>query len=116
MSDIDAYIDEVERRIDLLFDDETMLQINQVFAEMCDPYVPYLTGDLSRNVVVTPKDITYTSEYAEKQYYGTEFNHNLETHPLATALWDKVMLSDVGDDFCERVKEILVRRANELFG
>ena len=115
---IDVAIDArgLEQQVESLFDNDTMLKINQRLAERCDPYVPYKSGKLSSDVVVTPEGVTYTSEYASKQYYGTEFNHTLETHPLATAHWAEVMMENEGASFLEEVKDILVRRANELYG
>ena len=104
-------------KIDSLLDSATMTEINQAFADLCDPYVPYLTGDLSQNDrVVDSEGVHYTSEYASYQYYGTEFNHTLDPHPRATALWDKVMMSEQGDILIQRVTEILSRRAKELYG
>ena len=117
---VDVYINEMalKQKMENLLDDNTMRQIGQLFVEMCDPYVPYLTGALSdpSNVIVREYGITYTKDYASNQYYGTEFNHTLEPHPLATALWDKVMLSERGDEFYQGVQYILERRAKELYG
>lgn len=106
----------IEDQIESLLDDTTMMRIHQLLADMCDPYVPYLSGKLHRDVIVNSEGVTYTSGYAAKQYYGTEFNHNLEHHPLASALWDKAMLTDHEEEFLNGVREILVRRANELYG
>lgn len=107
----------IMQKLESLFDDMTMTEIYHVFAEMCEPYVPYLTGDLSKNDRVVDSDgVHYTSEYASYQYYGTEFNHTLDPHPRATALWDKVMMNEQGDVLKERITEILSRRAKELYG
>lgn len=115
---IEAEINISERalkaKLDNLLDDETMLSIHQLFAEMCDPYVPFKTGALA-DVSVTPQGVEYTVPYAKKQYEG-EFNHNLAIHPLATSFWDKVMLSEHYDDFMMGVRDILIRRAKELYG
>lgn len=106
----------LEQDLEALFDSDTMLKMHQLLADKCDPYVPYLTGDLSKKVIVSPQSVTYTQPYAQKQYYGLEFNHTLDVHPLATALWDKVMMQNQGDEFLAGVKEILIRRAKELYG
>ena len=104
-------------KINDLLSDEVRLEINQIFAEMCDPYVPYLTGKLSDTAMtVDAEGIHYNAEYAQKQYFGVDFQHNLETHPRATALWDKVMMSEQGDLLRERITEVLARRAKELYG
>ena len=45
-----------------------------------------------------------------------EIVYNTEKHPLATKEWDKVSWSAIHDSFVEGVRQILVRRANELYG
>lgn len=104
----------IQAKVESLLDDETMLKINQLFADMCDPYVPFKTGALA-DVTVTPQGVKYTVPYAKKQYYG-EFQHNLAVHPLATSFWDRVMLDEHYDEFMMGVREILIGRAKELYG
>lgn len=104
----------VKGKLEALLDDETLLNINQLFADMCDPYVPFKTGALS-DVKVTPQGVDYDVPYARKQYEG-EFQHNLAVHPLATSFWDKVMLSEHYDEYMMGVRDILIRRAQELYG
>ena len=103
-------------KLDNLVDDTIMLEIHNTFAKMCDPYVPFLEGPLSQTIEVSPKSVKYVQPYARYQYYGTEFNHTLDYHPQATALWDKVMMSEHGEEFVEEVQNILARRARELYG
>lgn len=92
-------------------DEQTMLLIHALFAQTVDPYVPYDTGYLSQgSVEIAPDGVIYTAEYAWKQYYGDEFRHNTEIHPLATAFWDKVAMETQLDSFAEGVKEIILRR------
>lgn len=99
-------------------DESTMIEIHNLLAKMCDPYVPYLNSPLSVSGManVSADGVLYTVPYARYQYYGIGFRHTLEVHPKATALWDKAMLAERGDEFREYVKRILIRRANELFG
>lgn len=100
-----------------LLDDATRTEIANIVAELCDPYVPYDTGNLAEaSRTVDANGIHYNADYAEKQYYGVEFHHKTDAHPLATALWDKVMLSEQGDVLRARVEEVLVRRAKQLYG
>jgi hypothetical protein len=92
-------------------DDQTMLLIHALFAQTIDPYVPYDTGYLSKGSVEIESDgVVYTAEYAQKQYYGDEFRHKTEVHPLATAFWDRVAMQTELDSFAEGVKEIILRR------
>lgn len=106
------------RLTNICHDDKTMLEIHNLFAKMCDPYVPYLNGPLSLSGManVTSDGVRYTTPYAHYQYTGIYFNHTIEVHPLASALWDKAMMRDKGDLFVETVRRILVRRAKELYG
>lgn len=115
---VTAKIDDqaLKAKLENLCDDETMLEIHNLLATMCDPYVPFLEGPLSQTIEVTPEYVRYTQPYAHYQYYGEGFNHTREHHPLASAKWDEAMLRDKKDEFLEGVKEILVRRAKELYG
>lgn len=108
--------DAIGAKIEALIDDTTMLEIHNLFAKMCDPYVPFLEGPLSQTIEVSPKSVKYVQPYARYQYYGVGFNHTKDYHPQSTALWDKVMMSEHGEEFVEQVKEILARRARELYG
>ena len=100
----------------LVNDDQTMLEIHNLLAKMCDPYVPFLEGPLSQTIEVTPEYVKYTQPYSHYQYTGDHFNFTRDYHPLASAYWDKAMLLDHREEFEELVKQILVRRANELYG
>lgn len=99
-----------------LIDDNTMLEIHNLLAKMCDPYVPFLEGPLSQTIEVSPKSVKYIQPYARYQYYGVGFNHTKDYHPQSTALWDRVMMSEHGEEFITQVKEILARRAREIYG
>ena len=53
----------------------------------------------------------------KKHPTGRQMQFNTEKHPRASKEWDKAMMdSERGDEFWEAVKEILVRRAKELYG
>lgn len=99
-----------------LTDEATMLEIHNLLAKMCDPYVPFLNGPLSQTIEITPNYVRYTQPYAHYQYNGVGFNHTLDNHPLASAKWDEAMLRDRREEFEKQVKDILVRRAKELYG
>ena len=108
--------DALEDKLDQLLDDRTMLQIYNLLAKYCDPYVPFLNGPLSQTTVVTPWYVRYVQPYARYQYYGVDFKHTLDFHPKASAMWDKAMMAERGDAFVDDVKRILKRRADELDG
>lgn len=133
---VDVKVDEValEHTITELIDDKVMLEIHNLFAKMCDPYVPFLEGPLSQSGAahVTKDFVAYGDAglairgehagetlpvpYARYQYYGKDFNFTKDYHPKATAFWDKVMMQERGQEFTAQVEEILKRRAKELYG
>jgi hypothetical protein len=106
----------ISAKIEELIDDTVMLQIHNLFAKMCDPYVPFLEGPLSQTIEVTPQGVKYTQPYAHYQYHGVGFNHTKDYHPLATAFWDKVMMQERGEEFIKQVEAILKARARKLYG
>lgn len=93
-------------------DPATMYEIHMAFARKIDPWVPYLSGDLSKLIQIEPDCVRYTQPYARYQYYGVGFNHTIDTHPLASALWDKVAMQTQLESFKAEVQEILDRRIN----
>ena len=114
MAFIETYVDindrAIQNKLDTLIDNSTMLEIHNLFAKMCDPYVPFLEGPLSQTVEVTANSVKYIQPYARYQYYGTDFNHTTDYHPLASAEWDQAMLREKGDEFKAQVRDILRRR------
>lgn len=114
----DVYVDEIalEHKLENLIDDTVMLQVNNLFAKMCDPYVPYLENPLSTTLEITSEYVKYLVPYAHYQYTGDNFNFTKDRHPLATARWDKVMMQNHRDEFEQQVKELLLARAKKLYG
>lgn len=106
----------LESKINSLLDEKTMTQIHNEFAKVLDPYVPFLEGPLSQTVQIYADHIKYVQPYAHYQYEGINFNHTTTYHPLATAQWDKVAMTNEMDKFEQSVRNILVRRAKELYG
>lgn len=100
----------------LINDDKLMYAVHTLFAKTVDPWVPYLNGPLSQTVEIEPKCVRYIQPYARYQYYGVGFNHTIEHHPLASALWDKIAMQTEYDSFKEQVRELIIRRAHELNG
>lgn len=136
----------LEAQITSLINDEVMTEIHNVFAKMCDPYVPMQEGVLSQSINVTPQYVEYRTPYAHYQYMGLVYGPNIpiykdgqivgwfsppgqkkyptgasiqyskEQHPLATHHWDQAMMTDKGEAFIKQVQQILERRARELYG
>lgn len=90
-----------------------MLAIHNILAKKCDPYVPFLEGNLSQTITVSDKGVRYIQPYARRQYYGDNFNFTLDKHPLATSRWDKAMLRDHGEEFNAEVQDIIVWRLRQ---
>lgn len=104
------------KKVNNLLDDETGLQIHNLFAKIINSYVPMLEGPLSQTVEIHPSYIKYIQPYAHYQYYGVNFNHTLTYHPLASAKWDEVAMLTEMENFEQQVKQILIRRAKQLYG
>ena len=63
-------------------DDTTMLEVANLFAKMCDPYVPFLEGVLSQSGLaqVQPRLVTYGNDsvpYAHYMYEGEIYGPNI---------------------------------------
>ena len=99
--------DSLKQRLKNLDSPNTMLAIHNTLARYCDPYVPFLTGDLAQTTAITPTGVTYIQPYARYQYYGDDFNHTLDYHPLASARWDQAMMRDHREEFTEEIKDII---------
>lgn len=116
--DWELKIDEkaIGQKIENLITDDVMIEIHNLFAKLCNDYVPMLEGPLSQHIDVTPDYVRYKEPYANYQYHGADFNFTKDFHPLATHHWDKVMVGDKGDVFLKGVQDILKRRAKQLYG
>jgi len=106
----------IKGKIEALLDEETMREIQQVFAEIIDPWTPYLTGALSSNehIFVSAEGVTYLVPYSAEKYYGEVYTKDV--HPLATSHWDKVAMETQMPVLKQKVLEILQARAKELYG
>lgn len=134
------YVDvsKIVNRVESLVDEKLMLEVHKLFEKMCVPYVPMDEGLLFQNVNITSEYVQYTQPYAhymyngelyltkdgrafahlgEKKYpTGIPLNYNLEKHKLASKEWDKAMMTVEGEKFIKQVKDLMVRRAKELYG
>lgn len=128
----------IERKVSSIIDDTAMLRIHDAFARYCNPYVPMDEGALSQTLEITAEGVTYRQPYAHYMYMGELYlaengsswakkdekkhpsgkplHYSPERHPLATKEWDKAMMRDRGDAFCDEVRRILENRARELYG
>lgn len=105
---------QVQSKIDSLIDDDVMTQIHQLFAETIDPWTPYLTGALSTTLTIDATGVTYDVDYSADKYYGTVYCKKF--HPDATDHWDQVAMDTEMEAFEQKVKDILIARAMQLYG
>lgn len=56
---------------------------------LISPWTPFRTGNLMRNVTITPKTIKYNAPYAWDVYHAEHVQFRKVIHPLATAKWDE---------------------------
>ena len=104
---------DIQNKLESLINDPAvMYEVHMKFARIIDPWVPYLSGDLSKLIEIHPDCVRYTQPYARRQYYGLDFNHTIDTHPLASAMWDKAAMETQLGSFKAEVKKILERRAH----
>lgn len=79
--DVQAYVNAVRA-------DDLWQYAAEEWYKLYAPYVPYDTGALCENVVITPGEIWHTAEYAPLVYAGG-FDFRRDVHPLATGRWDE---------------------------
>lgn len=99
----------VKEQVEAIVDSpEFKKETNKIFANACDPYVPYDTGALAKNITVNETGITYNQPYASEVYDSANV-HNTNVHPLASSRWDEVAFANHKDEIGEKVKENLNR-------
>lgn len=90
-------------------------EIAETLARYCDPFVPFDTGTLASDYETFTGDnegyVRYNQIYAHYQYNGLDFNYSVEKHPLASAQWDRAMLSVKGQQYINEVNRIRKRFA-----
>ena len=112
---VDGKIDEADLRArlqNLIDDPQVRTEANRALAETVDPWVPYDTGALSKNITINANGVTYNQPYAAKNYYGDDIRHKTNKHPLATAHWDDVAMQTEMDSLTAKIKDILLKKAN----
>lgn len=67
---------DIEKKIENLINDDVMTEIHNLFAKLCNPYVPMDEGPLSQHIEVTPNYVRYAEPYAHYQYMGEVYGSN----------------------------------------
>lgn len=65
-----------KKLLSLVGNEKTLRGINQIIADMIEPYIPYKSGGLRQSVHVGPKTIAWTAIYARYQYFGEVYGPN----------------------------------------
>ena len=144
--DVKVNTAKLAKEFEALKDDNVMYEIHDLFAKMCDPYVPMQEGVLAQSVQIYKDRIAYAPPYAHYMYVGEiygpnipviedgivtgffsipnmkkkptgrEMSYDKEKHPLASKEWDKAMMQNKSDVFLNAVKDILMQKFKELYG
>lgn len=77
---------------------------------LMDPFVPFRTGQLAKNVKVTEDTIHYLEPYARKMYYGENLHFTKDYHPLATAKWNEVAMTSQKDKLANAIKRYITNK------
>lgn len=97
-------------------------QVTPEYVRYTQPYAHYMyVGEVyGPNIPMKDKDgniIGWRSPKDKDKYpTGRQIHYNTEKHMLASKEWDKAMMAAQGEEFTQAVKDILVRRAKELYG
>ncbi len=94
---------------DRIFNDNVMLYANTRVHALCSPYVPMDSGALDQTVNITKGYVEYKVPYARKMYYGQGLNFSKDKHPLATAKWDKAMITAKGAQLAREIEKYAKR-------
>lgn len=97
-------------------------QITPEYVRYTQPYAHYMyVGEIySPNIPIKNKDGDIVGWFSpkgkKKTPTGRQMQYSKEKHNLASKEWDKAMMADKGEEFMQAVRDILVRRAKELYG
>ena len=92
-------------------DDTGRRKVASEVKRLCDPYVPWDSGNLARTAQVLTDGVLYDQPYAAVQYYTNtghgkqgltkQSAHNYKC--LRGAYWDKRMMADKGDQLTDTI-------------
>ena len=105
------------------------LNITPEYVQYTQPYAHYMyTGDVygpnfpikddSGNITGWRSPPGIGTKYPMRDSTGKtrQLEYNLEKHKLASKEWNKAMMTAEGEKFIKQVKDLMVRRAKELYG
>ena len=122
-----------------LIDDEFKTFAHKRLGDNCEPYVPFLEGNLDQGREATAEFLRYPPPYAHFQYIGEVMvgvvtgkvwadkyekkvykkptqmlEYTKLMHPLATSMWDLVAMEAKGDEMFQEFEKYLRRKARDL--
>lgn len=66
-------------------------ELSSEFLHDCEPYLPFVTGDLQRSGITwsdfNKGHIEWRTPYARRLFYNPQYNFSTDAHPLAQGLW-----------------------------
>ena len=98
------------------------INVTPQYVEYKSPYAHYLyVGEVyGPNIPITNSDGDIEGWFSppgqKKHPTGRQMQFSKEMHQKASKEWDKAMIAEKGDEFCEAVKQILIERAREMYG
>lgn len=81
----------------------------QEAARGMSPYVPFRNGILDASAVAAPGYVEYRCHYAVYNYYGTDRRFRKDSHPDATAYWDRAYAEAHGKELARAVGRYIYR-------
>lgn len=102
-------IDNPTKIFNRIVTDAKRLEINKMVEKQMAPYVPRDTGALMNNTTVDKSGITYNENYAKVNYDGEGRSFSKEKNPLATAHWDRAMMTAKSGTISKETERIVKR-------
>ena len=82
-------------------------EVASIVFDKSKEFMPYDTGYLINHVVIRNGKIIHEAPYAERLYYGDNFNFRTDKHPLATSQWINWGFIAKSSDIKQEVEECI---------
>ena len=83
---------------------------------LIESYTPMRTGNLYRNVTISPGEIKYNAPYSVRVYYGDHMRFRKDLHPKATARWDEAARPEQEDKLIASMQGYIDSGRLDLYG
>lgn len=103
--------DALAKVTDAIKHDSTVKEFSlQTWYRYMFPYIPYRTGALASTVKFESDGIHFAVPYAQRIYFGTDFNFSKEVHPLAQAHWAETAMDIHGKAIADEILAFILTR------